>query len=127
MLKLTVPNGVEGQLYLQTYHGKGEYMGTPGRTLLHLIKGHTYRISFIAASEDGEGHISVQLKDAQTMDTFYDSREADGDWITVGKEPRTYRRLYTHNAETEMDVRLSFDVGSKQQVLYLDKVDFIRN
>jgi len=26
-----------------------------------------------------------------------------------------------------MDVRLAFDIGSKQQILYLDKVDFIRN
>jgi len=26
-----------------------------------------------------------------------------------------------------MDVRLEFDIGSKQQILYLDKVDLIRN
>ena len=127
MLKLTVPSDAEGELYLQTYQGDGGYRGAPGRTLIHLIKESTYRISFVAASQDGEGRISVQLKNAKTMDTFYDSHEADGDWISVGKEPRTYTRLYTHNAETEMNVRLSFDVGSKQQVLYLDKVEFIRN
>ncbi|MCP4856884.1 MAG: glycoside hydrolase family 5 protein [Fuerstiella sp.] len=127
MLKLTVPNDAKGLLYLQTYHANGGYKGAPGRTLVHLIKGCTYCISFIAASEDGEGRISAQLQDAQTMDTFYDSREADGDWISVGKEPRTYTRLYTHNTETVMDVRLSFDVGSMQQVLYLDKVELIRN
>jgi len=26
-----------------------------------------------------------------------------------------------------MDVRLEFDIGSRQQILYLDKVDLIRN
>ncbi len=56
------------------------------------------------------------------MSSLYDSAEDDGGWLKIGKEPRTY----THNAETNMDVRLEFDVGSKQQVLYLDKVDLIR-
>ena len=61
------------------------------------------------------------------MSPIYDSSEADGGWLKIGKVPRTYTRLYQHTAETEMDVRLEFDVGSKQQVLYLDKVDLIRN
>jgi len=122
MLKLTVPDGAEGQLYLQTYVGEGGYMGAPGRTLLHLIKGQTYRISFIAASEDGNGRIKIMLKNAKSMETLY-----DGGWVNLGKEPRTYTKLYTHNAENEMDVRLEFDVGSRQQVLYLDKVDLIRD
>jgi len=126
MLKLTVPDDAEGQLYLQTYEGKDGYKGAPGRTLLHLIKGQTYRISFIAASEDGEGRMKIMLKNAQSMDTIYDSYEADDGWIDIGKEPRTYTRLYTHNAENEMDVRLEFDLGSRQQVLYLDKVELIR-
>ena len=61
------------------------------------------------------------------MKSIYDSAEADGEWIEVGKNPQFYTRLYTHNAETVMDVRLEFDVGSKQQILYLDKVDLIRD
>ena len=127
MLKLTVPADAEGQLYLQTYKGKDGYKGVSGRTLLHLIKGQTYKISFIAASEDGEGRMKILLKDARSMNSIYDSSKADGGWLKIGKEPRTYTKLYTHNAETEMDVRLEFDVGSKQQVLYLDKVDLIRH
>ena len=127
MLKLTIPDGVQGQLYLQTYKGKNEYMGAPARTLLHLIKGQTYLISFIAASEDGNGQIKLMLKNANTGDTLYDSRQTEHAWIEVGKEPRTYTRLYTHTAETEMDVRLELDVGSRGQVLYLDKVEFIRH
>jgi len=127
MLKLTVPNDADGQLYLQTYHGDRGYTGAPGRTLLHLIEGQTYRISFIAASEDGEGRIKILLQNARSLETIYDSYEADGEWIAIGKEPRTYTRLYTHNAPTEMDVRLAFDIGSKAQVLYLDKVELIRN
>ena len=127
MLKLNVPADTEGQLYLQSYEGNHGYKGAPGRTLLHLIKGQTYKISFIAASEDGEGRMKIRLKDAKNMSSIYDSSEADGGWLKIGKEPRTYTRLYKHTAETEMDVRLEFDVGSKQQVLYLDKVDLIRN
>lgn len=127
MLKLTVPDDGEGQLYLQSYKGKNEYMGAPARTLLHLIKGQAYLISFMAASQDGEGQIKVMLKNAKTKDALYDSHEAEGTWIDIGKEPRTYTRLYTHNTENEMDVRLELDVGSRRQVLYLDKVEFIRH
>ena len=127
MLKLTVPDDAGGQLYLQTYKDKNGYKGPPGRTLLHLIKGQTYRIGFMGASEDGEGRMKIMLKHAQSMDTIYDSYEADDGWIDIGKEPRTYTRLYTHNAESELDVRLEFEVGSRQQVLYLDKVELIRH
>ena len=127
MLKLTVPADAEGQLYLQTYKNMDGYKGAPGRTLLHLIKGQTYKISFIAASEDGEGRMKIRLKDARNMSSIYDSSKADGRWLKIGKEPRTYTKLYTHNTETQMDVRLEFDIGSKPQILYLDKVDLIRN
>ena len=126
MLRLTVPAQTGGQLYLQTYKDRRGYMGAPGRTLIHLIKGQTYKVSFIAASEDGNGQMKVMLKNADTLDAIYDSSKTDGDYINIGKEPRTYTKLYTHNAETEMDVRLEFDFGPKQQVLYLDKVDLVR-
>ena len=126
MLRLTVPADAEGQLFLQTIRGEGEYIGVNGRTLLHLIQGQTYRLSFIAASEEGEGRMKVLLKNAQDQAPIYDSSETDAGWIHIGKEPRTYTRLYTHNTESEMDVRLEFDVGSRPQVLYLDKVDLIR-
>jgi hypothetical protein len=61
------------------------------------------------------------------MDLIYDSYDADNAWIEIGSEPGTYTRLYTHNADDEMDVRLELDVGSKEQILYLDKVAFVRN
>ena len=67
------------------------------------------------------------LKNAKTGDTLYDSHQTEHAWIEVGKQPRTYTRHYTHNAKTEMDVRLELDVGSRGQILYLDKVEFIRN
>ena len=127
MLKLNVPVDSEGQLYLQTYKDKNGYNGVPGRTLIHLIKGQTYKISFIAACEGGEGRIKISLKNVEDMKSIYDSAEADGEWIDVGKNPQFYTRFYSHNAETVMDVRLEFDVGSKQQILYLDKVDLIRD
>jgi len=127
MLKLTVSDNIYGQLYLQTYKSKKGYKGVSGRSLLHLVKGETYRISFIAASEKGNGRMKVLLKDAKTMKSIYDSYEENDTWITIDKNPKTYTKLYTHNAETVMDVRLEFDLGAKQQVLYLDKVEFIRN
>jgi len=126
MLKLTVPADAEGQLYLQSYGDEKGYKGAPGRTLLHLIKGRTYMISFMAASEGGEGRMKIGLKGAKRQNSIYDSYEVDGGWIKIGKEPRSYTRIHRHDSETEMDVRLEFDVGSKQQVLYLDRVEFIR-
>jgi len=127
MLKLTVPEGAEGQLYLQTYRGGEAYKGAPGRTLLHLVEGQTYRISFIAASENRKGQMKVALKDAKSGKVIYDSKQEDGKWIKVTDKPQTYTKLYTHSAETEMDVRLEFDFGSKEQVIFLDKVELKRN
>ena len=71
--------------------------------------------------------MEIRLKDARNMSSIYDSSQADGRWLKIGKEPRAYTRFYTHNTETQMDVRLEFDIGSKPQILYLDKVDLIRN
>ncbi len=71
--------------------------------------------------------MKIRLKAAKGLNLIYDSSEADDGWLKVGREPRTYTKLYTHNAETEMDVRLEFDIGSKPQIIYLDKVDLIRN
>ena len=126
MLRLTVPEEAEGQLFQQTYAGDGEYIGAPGKTLLHLIKGETYRISFIAASAEGDGRIKVMLKNASTMAPIYDSSAADGGWISLVREAKTHARFYTHSAESVMDVRLEFDVGSLKQVLYLDRVELMR-
>ncbi len=127
MLKIKVPQKTAGQLYQQSYKTGGEYIGAPGKTLLHLIKGQTYRISFVSASEDGKGRIKIMLKKAKNSDLIYDSYKADEGWINIGREAKKYTRLYTHSADDELDVRLEFDIGSKEQVLYLDKVDLRRN
>merc|ERR1712232_299121 len=47
--------------------------------------------------------------------------------IDVSVGPTTSVISYKHQAATEMDVRLEFDVGSVQQVLYVDAVEFIRD
>ena len=126
MLKITTPGGEAAQLYLQTYGGTKGYKGAPGRTLLHLIQGETYRISVIAASEDGNGRMKIKLKDAKTQRLIYESNEEGNQWITIGENPETYTKIYTHKGETEMDIRLEFDFGDTPQTLYLDKVELIR-
>ena len=85
MLKVTVPQKTDGQLYQQTFIGANPNKRAPGRTLLHLIKGQTYKISFMAKSEDGNGQIKVMLKDAKKLDLIYDSQP-----INIGSEPKTY-------------------------------------
>ena len=99
----------------------------PGRTLLHLIEGQTYRISFIARSSDGrsnveKGRIKVLLKDVNGGEVFYDSSE-----IIIETIKTTYDLFYTHTTADALNVRLEFDVGLQPQVLYLDKVEFIRH
>ena len=121
MLKLTVPDDAEGQPYLQTYKGEKGYKGAPGRTLLHLIRGRTYRMSFVAGSEDGDGRMKVMLRNSRSMDPIYDSYEADGGWIDIGIEPRTHTRLYTHNAENEPS--LQFTLETLRFVSTLDHTD----
>lgn len=126
MAKVAVPENAEGQLYLQTYKGKKGYKGVDGRSLLHLVKGRTYKISFIGAVEEGSGKLKIVLNDVKDLRTIYDSEEATGSWIKLKDKPKTYTVNYTHNSETVMDVRLAFDFGGNKQVVYLDKVVFVR-
>ena len=128
MLKLSVPQ-LEGggQLYLQTFDNSTGIYPAPDRTLFHLLQGQTYRISFIARSSDGrsnveKGAIKVLLKDVNSGKVFYDSSE-----IIIETTKTTYDLFYTHTTADAMNVRFEFDVGSKPQVLYLDKVEFIRH
>ena len=121
-----MPAGVEGQLYQQTVVDEKQ-KSPPGRTLLHLLNGQTYRISFMAMSEGGKGRMKIMLRDARSMDLIYDSNDTDKGWIEIGSEPSTITRLYTHNADDEMDVRLELDVGSQKQVLFIDQGEFVRN
>jgi len=126
MLKVSVPENEEGQLYLQTYAGENGYKGVKGRTLLHLVKGQTYKISFIGAVDSGSGKLKIILKDVKDLNTIYDSFEKQGSIISLSKKPKKYNITYTHNSETVMDVRLVFDFLGKKQVAYLDKVVFVR-
>ena len=71
--------------------------------------------------------MKIMLRDARSMDLIYDSNGTDKGWIEIGSEPSTINRLYTHNADDEMDVRLELDVGSQKQVLFIDQVEFVRN
>jgi len=126
MLKLTVPDlkGAGGQIYQQT---TAKPPGPAGRTLLHLVQGTAYKISFMAGTEAGQqGRIQVRLKDASDGTLIQEFKAID-----VSPGPSTYEvkmefdgGLRSANA---MDVRLEFDVGFMKQVLYLDKVKFMRD
>ena len=120
MLKLTVPELADGgQMYLQSLVSNSE---APGKFMFHLIGEQTYRISFTARSEDGDGKMKVLLKDVGNGEVIYESAET-----SIGSSQQTYDFFYTHNAPDEMNVRLEFDIGSQAQVLYLDRVEFIRD
>ena len=126
MAKITVPENEEGQFYLQTYKGKKGYKGVEGRSLLHLKQGETYKISFIGAVENGSGKLKIILNDVIDSRTIYDSSHNEGKWIELNDNPTIHEVVYTHNSETVMDVRLAFDFGGNEQVVYLDKVVFVR-
>jgi hypothetical protein len=119
VLQLT-SGGAGGQLYMQT-NDPAEH--APGRTLLHLMQGSTYKISFMSGTDAGKvGHIQVRLRDVSNQELI-----KEFDMIDVSSTPTTYTLNYKHTSATVMDVRLEFDVGSVQQVLYIDAVDFIRD
>ena len=111
---------------MQTYKGKKGYKGVEGRSLLHLKQGETYKISFIGAVENGSGKLKIILNDVIDSRTIYDSSHNEGKWIELNDNPTIHEVVYTHNSETVMDVRLAFDFGGNEQVVYLDKVVFVR-
>jgi len=122
-VKLEVSQVTDCQMYQQTLTSDEVSNYCEGRTLLHLIHGKTYKISFMAKSQSGEGQIKVMLKDAENLNTKY----FDSGYQTISETAETYILRYTHNDATAMDVRLEFDLGSKPQVLYLDHVKLIRD
>merc|ERR1739845_265840 len=121
MLKLTVPAGSGGQLYTQTYSGTDDK--GPGRTLLHLIQGKSYKIKFMFGTDAGQqGRLQVSLRQASDGSLIEEFKAID---VSVG--PTTHVISYKHQAANAMDVRLEFDVGSKKQALYLDRVEILSN
>merc|ERR1712151_25020 len=121
MLKLTVPAGSSGQLYTQTYSGTDDK--GPGRTLLHLIQGRSYKIKFMVGTDAGQqGLIPVSLRQASDGSLIEEFKAID-----VSAGPTTSVISYKHQAANAMDVRLQFDVSSMKQVLYLDKVEILSN
>merc|ERR1712110_912899 len=121
MLKLTVPAGSSGQLYTQTYSGTDDK--GPGRTLLHLIQGRSYKIKFMVGTDAGQqGRIQVSLRQASDGSLVEEFKAID---VSVG--PTTHVISYKHQAANAMDVRLQFDVSSMKQVLYVDKVELMRD
>merc|ERR1712110_134939 len=121
MLKLTVPAGSGGQLYTQTYSGTDDK--GPGRTLLHLIQGKSYKIKFVVGTDAGQqGRLQVSLRAASDGSLIEEFKAID---VSVG--PTTSVISYKHQAANAVDVRLQFDVISMKQVLYLDKVEILSN
>ena len=128
MLKL---EGTGGQLSIQTYPAGDGTTGSPpfegiygpqGRTMLHLTQGASYSLRFLAGTRAGsQGVVRARLKAAggALIHQF--------NAITVSGPPTASHQLsYTHSAADVMDVRLEFDFGAAQQVIYLDKVELIR-
>lgn len=123
-LKVVVSDPVDCQLYQHTtIPNRGL---APGRTLIHLIEGQTYEISFMAKTESGTGQLKVNLRSASDKSLYYDSYETEGNWVQISKQAKLYTLYYTHTAPTELDARFEFDVGSMKQTLYLDKANIIR-
>lgn len=117
-LKLSVPRPMDCQMYQQTYDEDLSEPQAPGRTLLHLIKEKTYKLSFMAKTESGEGKVKVALKDVNNLKTEF----FDGGYEIVTTSPQTFSYQFTHTDSTAMDVRLEFDIGSVAQTLIMDKV-----
>ena len=92
--------------------------------MTHFIQ--KYKLSFIAAVEERYGKLKIVLKDLNGLRTIYDSQEETGSWVELTDTPNTYTFQYKHNSDTVMDVRLAFDFGGKKQIVYLDRVVFIR-
>ena len=126
MLKLDIPANDGGQLFLQTYSGENGYIGAPGRSLIHLVTGQTYRLRFIGGSESGKALTRLVLRDVASMKELYSSTEDLGTLITLPIGGQQFEFLYTHNSETVMDARLEFDFQGGEQTVFLDQVDLIR-
>ena len=84
-------------------------------------------LKYYDASLYKQVHDLIPARANATVGILIEPTVLERDKIIIGKEPRTYTRRYTHNKDTAMDVRLELDVGSKRQVLYLDKMEFIRH
>ena len=121
-VKLSITSPTDCQMYQQSL-GENDEPVAPGRTLLHLLQGENYKISFMAKVQSGTGQVKVMLKDANNLGTKY----YESDLIKISTTPNTYTLYYTHTDPTAMDVRFEFDIGSKQQTLILDKVILIRD
>lgn len=122
-LRIDVPWPMDCKLFQQTLSENATIEPqAPGRTLIHLIEGNTYEISFMAKSIGGLGKIKILLVCVDTGSILYDSNIAYGKWIEISTEASVYTVHYKHQSTTATDVRFAIDVGSQAQSLILDRI-----
>lgn len=126
MLKVTVPDKVSGGVLFEQMYDKSHtgFVSPHGRTLLHLIDQTSYTVRFIVGTDEGQtGRVQVRLLDADE-DSGHPLFAST--WVNVTSVGTIHEFTYKHTLSNVSNARLEFDVGSVQQVIYLDKVELQR-
>ncbi|MEM7477750.1 MAG: cellulase family glycosylhydrolase [Planctomycetota bacterium] len=106
----------QAEVYQQTQRSKGS---PPGRHLITVASGVTYRISFLAKVIHGEGVVRVSLSNAeQPLDRIWTSKP-----IEIQRGKLEYFVDFSHAGKAVDDVRLSFLFGERDQTVLIDRIE----
>jgi len=114
-LKVEVTKSSRAEVYQETPKRRGS---PPGRYLISVRKGRSYRISFLARSLNGMGTVRMRLADI--------SGSSNWSWtskpVSISTTGGEYTVEYTHTGRDVNDVRLAFLFGNRDQTILLDRI-----
>lgn len=85
---------------------------------LHLRKGSTYTLTFMAKAEKPGAIIKAKFEKANEGDTVYWTSEP----IAVETTKKEYKATYTHKGDDVQDMRLTISFEGSNNTVYFDKV-----
>ena len=103
------------EVYQETPKGRGK---PPGRYLISVRKGRTYRISFLSRSVNGTGTVKLRLANVSgSRKGFWTSKP-----VEISQTKTKYTVEYHHASGDVNDVRVVFLFGEKNQTILLDRI-----
>ena|GEM_PF-1632340 len=114
-LKVEATKSDRAEIYQETPKGQGK---PPGRYLISVRKGRTYRISFLSRSVNGTGTVKLRLANVSgSRKGFWTSKP-----VEISQTKTKYTVEYHHASGDVDDVRVVFLFGGKNQTILLDRI-----
>jgi len=121
-LKIALPDGAARAVIFQETHYKvsvnNDTLRYSNKYLLHLRKGSTYRLSFLARAERPGATIQARFENAKGAGPVYWTSNP----ATVETSNKEYTMSYTHAGDDVQDMRVTIIFEGSNNTVYFDRI-----